>query len=359
VPAVLSAQQDSTRLQKDSAVAVSWSGYADTYFAFVTGDPDARDLFFLTQPGRDREFNVNLAYLDVKLSGERLRGRVAFQAGTAVQINYAGEPAIGFASGPLLARHIQEAVAGYRVADNLWIDAGIYFSHIGGEGWISRDNWTYTRSLIAEWSPYYETGVKATWTPSSKFTGLVTVVNGWQNISENNDDKAVGIRLDYSPTSSITLSYANFLGNELPETFSGETRFFNDVSLKVLFGERAGIVGTFDWGVQDDDDWYGYALIGRIKVADHLAIAARVERFSDPDQVLIVTGLNDGFVANGFSLGLDVALPAPFSGIGPASRFLWRTEFRAIPANREIFQISDLRVRDSQNFLVSSFAITF
>jgi hypothetical protein len=358
-PNMLWAQQDSTRAQRDSAVSVSLGGFVDSYFAFVTGDPDARDVFFLTQPGRDQEFNINLVFVDARLSGPRLRGRVAFQAGTSVQINYAAEPVFGFASGPLLARHIQEAFAGYRVAKDLWIDAGIYFSHIGSESWISRDNWTYTRSLIAEWSPYYETGVKATWTPSPKFSGLLTMVNGWQIISDNNDNKGFGVRLDYSPTSSITLSYSNFLGNELPDTLLSATRFFNDVSAKVLFGDRAGLMGTFDWGTQDDLDWYGYSLIGRVKVADHIAVVGRVERYSDPDQVLIVTGLDDGFVSNGLSIGVDIAGPAPFAGIGPASRFLWRTEFRALPAEEAFFPFSAFRDRDVQNFLVSSFALTF
>ena len=64
------------------------------------------------------------------------------QAGTSVQANYASEPTLGTVSGPDLARNIQEAYVGYRVTDKLWIDEGIYFSHIGFESWISRDNWT-------------------------------------------------------------------------------------------------------------------------------------------------------------------------------------------------------------------------
>ncbi|MGH7469382.1 MAG: outer membrane beta-barrel protein [Longimicrobiales bacterium] len=59
-------------------------------------------------------------------------------------------------SGPELARQIQEGVVGYYVGDHIWIDVGLYFSHIGTEGWISRGNWTYTRSLIADWLPYDE-----------------------------------------------------------------------------------------------------------------------------------------------------------------------------------------------------------
>src|SRR5262245_46700200 len=68
-PAMLRAQQDSTRIQRDSSVSISFGGFVDTYFAAVTANPELRDIFFLTQPGRDREFNINLTYLDAKLSG--------------------------------------------------------------------------------------------------------------------------------------------------------------------------------------------------------------------------------------------------------------------------------------------------
>jgi hypothetical protein len=43
---------------------------------------------------------------------------------------------------------------------NLWLDAGIMPSHIGFESAVSADCWTLTRSLLAENSPYYETGIK-------------------------------------------------------------------------------------------------------------------------------------------------------------------------------------------------------
>jgi hypothetical protein len=67
-------------------------------------------------------------------------------------------------------------------------------------------------------------------------------------------------------------------------------------------------------------------------------------------------------VSSGFSLGVDLAPPAGFLGIGPASRFLWRTEFRALPADERIFPRISLKrtaFSDMQSFIVSSFALTF
>src|SRR5581483_2607069 len=159
----------------------------------------------------------------------RVRGRLALQAGTSVQSNYAGEPTNGAISGPTLARHIQEATAGFLVTRGLWVDAGIYLSHIGQESWISRDNPTYTRSLIADYTPYYEAGVKATWAATSRATLQLHALNGWQNISETNDDKALGFRVDYVVSPHVTVGYDNFLGNELPDTVVARVRFFNEV----------------------------------------------------------------------------------------------------------------------------------
>jgi putative OmpL-like beta-barrel porin-2 len=140
---------------QDTSRHVTWNAFVDTYYGYDFGRPAGFDRVFTTQAARHDEFNINLAYVAGSLTSERVRGRLALQAGTSVQSNYASEPAIGVVSGATLSRHIQEATAGARLAPSLWIDGGVYFSYIGLEGWISRDNPTYTRSLVAEYTPYY------------------------------------------------------------------------------------------------------------------------------------------------------------------------------------------------------------
>ena len=168
----------------DTGVKVTFGAFIDGYYAYDFDRPPSIDRAYTTQPARHNEFNINLADVEAKLDGARVHGRLALQAGTSVQSNYAGEPAIGSVSGSSLSRHIQEAFAGYKVASTLWIDGGIFFSHIGNETWISRDNWTYSRSFVADFTPYYETGVRALWQATAALTVTGVVVNGWQNISE-------------------------------------------------------------------------------------------------------------------------------------------------------------------------------
>jgi hypothetical protein len=346
VPSI-TAGQDTTR-------SVTVGGFVDAYYAWDVLRPPNLDRSFTTQPARHNEFNVNLAFVEMKLAGPHTRGRVSLQAGTSVQSNYAAEPRVGNISGPDLSRHIQEATAGVRVSPRLWIDGGIYLSHIGQESWISRDNPTYSRSLIADFSPYYEAGVKATWTASTKLTAQLHVLNGWQNISETNSDKALGVRLDYAASRLLALGYANFIGNEMPDSVPSRLRVFNEGFAALSHGSLGAWL-TFDHGLQarpggGHSTWYGAALIGRVKVSPTTAVVARVERYVDPDGVIVVTGTPSGFRVSGASFGLDVA---PFAGA------VWRVEARGFHSRDAIYPKHLGGSSDGDAFFVSSLALTF
>jgi hypothetical protein len=341
----------------DTAVTVSFGAFVDSYYAYDFGRPKNFDRLFTTQAARHNEFNVNLGYIEARLGSARVHGRLALQAGTSVQSNYSGEPTIGSVSGPSVSRHLQEAYAGYAITPKVWIDGGIFFSWIGMEGFISRDNLVYTRSLSADYTPYYETGVRVTWQPSPRLTALFAVTNGWQNISENNQDKAVGARLDFAPTSTTTLSYYDFFGNEVG---SGRLRTLNGVGLKSNVTSSLTVQANFDYGTQEKADksgrssWWSSGLIGKVQVAPTVSVSARVERYNDPDQVIIVTGVAPAFRATTVSAGIDIA---PLAN----SRVLWRNEGRGTWADNSIFpDRSETSGRSKHNYVVvTSFALTF
>ena len=328
--------------------------FADLYYAYDFGKPVNFDRFYTTQPARHNEFNVNLAFVEAQLTHDRFRGRAALQAGTSVQSNYLAEPSNGVISGDDVSRFIQEAVVGVRVAEGLWIDGGIFFSHIGQESWISRDNPTYTRSIVADYTPYYSSGVKLTWTPSGALTVQLDLLNGWQNISETNGDKAVGVRFDWAVSPSLTLGYSNFLGNEAPEDQPTRTRFFNQVFGKATVGS-ADVWLTLDYGQQDtatEDGatWYGGTFITRFRLSSSVSLSGRVERYSDPDQIIIATGEDYGFATWSESLGLDVNI---------LQKALWRTEVRLYQGDDALWPDAGGPLQKSGGFVVTSLALSF
>jgi hypothetical protein len=349
------AQHPDSATASDTSLTTTLGGFVDTYYAYDFGRPREIDRAFTTQATRHNEFNVNLAYVEMTATGARVHGRLALQAGTSVQANYAGEDTIGSVSGPSLARNIQEAYVGVKLGRALWIDGGVFLSHIGVESFISRDNPTYTRSLAADYTPYYESGVRATWQTTPTLVTTAVLVNGWQNISENNQDKAVGARLDWSPSGRSTLSYYDFFGNE---TGPGRLRTLDGVGAKLAPTKRLTLLGNFDYGTQrradriGTDTWYGSALTARVQVAPAVAVAARVERYADPAQALVRTGESYGLRANGASVGVDVV---------PVPRTLWRTELRLLGNAHPVFpnrtRASGLSSDDGA--VVTSLALTF
>ncbi len=354
---LLGAGRDSVprpRPAADTAVRVTVGAFIDGYYAWDSGRPRAFDRAWTTQPARHNEFNVNLAFVEATLRGERIRGRVALQAGTSVQSNYAAEPEVGAVSGGALSRTLQEATAGVRLHPRLWVDGGVYFSYIGLESWISRDNPTYTRSLIADFTPNYLSGVRITWQVAPRLSAQAHVMNGWQNLSETNGDKAVGTRLEWQPHPTLALGWGTFLGNEQPDSLPPQQRLFNQITARWLPG-RWELSATLDAGrqrrVQPGSDWWtGSAVVARRALTEQVKVVGRIEHLYDLGQVLVTTGTDDGFRTTGASLGLDVTVD---------QRVLWRTEARAFRSGDAVWPRGGRAAADRRSaLLVTSLALT-
>lgn len=340
----------------DTNVSVRFGAFVDGYFAWDTRRPRTLDRAYTTTAARHSEFNINLAFVDATLTGARLRGRFAAQFGTSVQANYAAEPRVGNNSGPDVSRYIQEAFVGYQVRPTVWIDAGVFFAPFGAENWISRDNPVYTRSLIADNSPYYESGVRVSWQARPSLALQAHVINGWQNVSETNESKALAFRADWNPNSQLTLSYDGFFGNEQPDSLPARGRHFHEGIARVRLDDRTSITTSLDYGSQERASgagrsaWRGFAVLLRRELMETVGIGARVEGYSDPDQVIVATGTTRGLRATGGSVNVDVRVHP---------RAIWRSEFRQLAARDAVFPSATTGwVRDNRA-LITSLALTF
>ena len=344
--------------ESDSTPKRSFGGFVDTYYAWDFDRPAKFDRAFTTQPARHAEFNVNLAFIETKWTGPRYRGRLALQWGTSVQANYAGEPKIGGVSGPNVSQFLQEAVVGYQLGPSLWIDGGIFLSHLGYESWISRDNLAYSRSMVADFSPYYEAGVKVTWAASQKLTAMIAVLNGWQDISAYNTPPAGGFRLDYAPTPKLTLTYDNFIGNAAADSLPAQIRWYHDVVVQYNPGARWQFAAVYSIGSQSRStpangtaSWWGTTAIAKYHLTSRVSLVGRGEAYSDPSQIIVVTGLPQSFQTASGSLGIDVNF------IGPV---LWRSEFRGFHSKQAVWPLHTVSEHSrNESFIVTSMALTF
>src|SRR5438270_608003 len=75
----------------------------------------------------------------------------------------------------------------------LQVDVGKFVTQHGAEVIEAKSNWNYSRSLLFSLAiPYYHSGVRVSYALNGKTTIMGTIVNGWNNVVENNSGKTLG-----------------------------------------------------------------------------------------------------------------------------------------------------------------------
>lgn len=350
-----SAQHDSIKTVKQGETKNPFtiSGYAEAYYSYDFDKPSghSRPGFFYNY-NRHHEVNVNLAFIKGNYSTERVRANVAFAVGSYMNANYAAEP------GTL--KNIFEANAGYKLSakKNLWFDIGIMPSHIGFESAIGKDNWTLTRSLVAENSPYFESGAKLTYgTDNGKLTLSAVALNGWQRITrvERNSLVSLGTQVYYQPTDKVILNYSTFFGTDKPDTarlYRTYHNFYGIFEISPNLGFTAGIdIGTEKLSPNGKgvNTWYTPVCIIRFTPISKWTVALRGEYFNDEQGVIIATQTPNGFRTVGASLNLDYL---------PLKNVALRFEGRYLDSKDAIFS-RDGAAKDNATALTFATAISF
>lgn len=340
--------QDSAKVQ-----ALTISGYAEVYYSYDFGQPSnhTRPAFFYSF-NRHNEVNLNMGLLRANYSTEKVRGNFALMAGTYSQYNLASEPG--------LLKNIFEANVGMKISKskNLWLDAGIFPSHIGFESALGKDCWNLTRSILADNSPYYETGVKLGYTMKNEKVYIsVMYLNGWQRIQRipNNNTPAFGTQLTCKPRKTVLFNWSTYAGNEQPDSLA-RWRFFNNLYGQFQLTKKLGVTVGFDIGFQQQkkdtstyNSWYSPVLILQYKFTDKIQAAIRGEYYSDEDQVVIYTGTKSGFQTAGYSLNIDYL---------PVSNVIFRVEGRTLNSKDKIFNLGK-KGSNENYFITASIGLSF
>ena len=331
---------------QDSIAHLNFSGYVETYFTYDFNQPTSHErAAFLYNYNRHNEVNINLAYLKAAYNHTKVRANLALMAGTYANANLAAENGV--------LKNIFEANVGLQLSEKVWLDAGIMPSHIGFESAISKDCWSLTRSLLAENSPYFETGAKLTYTPNEKWTLTALVLNGWQRIQRvnGNNTPAFGTQIIFKPNDKTTLNYSTFIGSDKPDV-TRQMRIFHNLYGIFQVNDKFGLTAGFDIGTEQKakgnsevNVWYSPVLIGKYNLSDKWAIAGRIENYTDKEGVIIA---ND-FQTNGFSLNVDFA---------PLSNALFRIESRLLKSKNKVF-VTENGTSDSNLSITSSISVSF
>ncbi|MDX1942279.1 MAG: porin [Saprospiraceae bacterium] len=348
---IIIAQQDSITIAAPNRL--TFSGYLEPYYSYDFSTPDNHlKSSFLYNYNRHNEFNLNLGFIKATYTSDRLRGNLALMTGTYAQYNLAAEPDV--------LRHIFEANAGVKLSENneVWLDAGIMPSHIGFESAIGKDNWALTRSLVAENTPYYEAGVRLSYTSRGKKLYLAgLILNGYQRIFRvnSNNTPAFGAQITYKPSSTVTLNYSNFYGNDKPDSLK-QWRFHNNFYGIFQLTDAVGLILGFDIATEETlkgennyNIWYTPVVIAKFGLSDKVSLTARAEYYSDEDGIIIATGTSNGFKTFSYSLNADYQFTL---------NALFRIEGRGLNSEDEIFILNNKPSKNNY-FITTSLGISF
>ncbi|MDO7742933.1 MAG: porin [Pedobacter sp.] len=335
------------------APKIKVTGYLETYYSYDFNKPaDNNRPGFIYSHNRSNEVNLNLGFIKANYESDMIRANIAIMAGTYANANLAAEPGV--------LKNVFEANAGLKLSKtaNLWVDAGIFSSHIGFESAISKDCWVLTRNISSENTPYYESGAKITYvTDDGKFTATGLYLNGWQRINRQNGNSqpAGGAQLTWKPTAKITVNYSNYLGTEGADSIRVK-RFYHNIYGIFQLTDAFGVTLGLDYGTQqkakgnsDKNEVISPVVIARYTINPKWAIAGRFEYYEDKNGVFISTGTTNGFKTNGYSLNIDYA---------PMPNAVVRLEGKVYDSKDKIY-VRELNPVNHNAALTASIAVSF
>jgi hypothetical protein len=326
--------------------------FVESYYSYdLNQPPDHEKPSFVYSHNRHNEFNVNLAVVKADYSTDRVRGSLGLMGGTYAEKNLSAEPA--------LLRHFFQAYAGLRIPGKreIWVDAGIFPSHIGFETAVASDCWTLTRSILADNSPYYESGLRSTYTePGKKWSFSVLLLNGWQRIRKADYNRSLSFGTQFTCTwnDKLTINSSSFIGNDKPDS-ARQTRYFHNFYAIYQPPGRLGITVGLDAGMEERPQgkkmnyWYAPIVILRYQPGPTWNLAGRLEYFRDVNHVIISSLNNQPCKLAGISMNIDRIF---------GEHVMVRLEAKYLK-NGSPFFLKDNRFVRSQSTLTSSMAFNF
>lgn len=265
-------------------------GTIDGYYAWHDVPPPVRQATTLSTASRHDEFSVNLAAIGVRLDHAKLTGNLVIQYGDSVDRVY----------GDHRLRFIQLANVGWKTGI-VHIEAGVLPSLVGRESFISTENWNYTRSFIADATPYYVAGARITARISPTFLVGGTVFNGWKTYRAGTASPHGQLFTTWKPSESFSLDASVLVGptqidNRIIRTFADVVLTWNPharvgVALEGWTGRENGYDALTGITTVKKNPWaYGGVLSARWRFGDTVWVAGRAEALSDDGGFITGTG---------------------------------------------------------------------
>jgi len=223
---------------KDGETVLTGTTFLDGYFNYNFARPLDHTQTISAVTGRAQEFSLALASIGIESNYKNIIGRLWLQTGSMLNVVQETDGSVlrGRNTGTTIGangvnagngitgnnlKFIREAAAGYHfnAAYGLNVELGIFMSYIGLESYVTQENWSYQRSLVCDFTPFYFQGARVQFYPTKKFKTELWVMNGWQTYNTFNRQPALGNSNYYRPSENLQLVANFYYGNDSRPTF--------------------------------------------------------------------------------------------------------------------------------------------
>lgn len=339
-----SALKASDSTHKTPELNIHIRGYVEAYYSNNLNSSSSTTLDpRLVSYNRHNLLGINLAFIEFEVNhNQNKRAVFSMQSGSYVDDNYTGKD--------FSLKTIREAYIGYKFKNkNLWLDAGVFNSYIGAESSIGAENPTLSRSLIAEFSPYYLSGLKLSYQKNKIMAGLM-LSTGWQTIvpAYSKTLPAFGTFLKYK-LKKLEINHNTFFDID-KET---EKKYFSNMYLNYPIGKKGKLTANFDIGIASPkaypgaNYWYGTAFIYQHLLHKRISLTGRIENYYDPSGINATYVQGNALNCIGGSANVDI-------NIGHRSKL--RVEYRYLHNQKPNFYANNNWSNSLSFFCVSLFA---
>jgi len=312
--------------------SIEVDGFVDGYYgwAFNKVGPQLRNFDV-----NHNNFSLNyveMAIFKAPTDKSRAGFRVDFGAGDTANLVNAYEP-----GGTDYLKYVQQAYVSY-LAGKVSLDFGKFVTPMGAEVIESKDNFNYSRGLLFALAiPYYHMGARIGYAVNDKVSLTGFLVNGWNDVIDNNSAKTVGGSIGYKPNAKANFIVNYLVGKEQPAAADGGTRNTVDVVFSYNPNAKTSLLFNYDYGhdnvtttgpadevLHNSVAWQGIAFGLKYQANDKWAFSPRYEYYNDGD---------------GFSTTVDqnlqeITLTGEYkTPVGLLARFEFRSDF----SNKEFF----------------------
>jgi hypothetical protein len=218
--------------------------------------------------------------------------------------NYAPDPHYYLSSGVAPGAPHLTVLQGYaQWIGGAWtVLAGKFGTLAGAEVYAPTGNTNVTRSLLFTFEPVTNTGVRATYAPSSALSLTLGVNNGWFNGGGETSlgpDKTLEAGLTVTPNKRVSWSLANYYGRE-PNLYGVNSSLeLLDTVVTVTVSSALTVIGSADYGnvgstgTSPSASWWGVAGYVNYQFNSQWRTSLRGEFFDD----------QDGYLTDGLLIG--------------------------------------------------------